>query len=70
MAGMAWWSPPAMLTACSAAPSQIVRAAASEAPAISADASCTPLNAGLSMVPSPQPRSGAPETDTRLTAST
>ncbi len=55
LARMAWCSPPAMLAAWSAAPSHTPRAAASVAPATSADASCMPGNTGLSLVPSPNP---------------
>lgn len=44
-----------MFTARSARPSAISRAAATEPPAISADASCMPKKIGLSAVPSPWP---------------
>ena len=50
---MAWCRPPAMLAPCPAAPDHIARAAASVAPATSAEASCIPGKTGSSGVPSP-----------------
>ena len=48
-----------MLAPCAAAPDHMARAAASVAPATSADASCMPGKTGSSGVPSPNDRSGA-----------
>ena len=52
---IAWCRPPAMFAACVARPDQTARAAASVAPATSADASCIPGNTGLSGVSRPYP---------------
>ena len=58
-----------MFTACCAAAVQTARAAASVAPATSADASCMPAKTGLSGVPSPYRPLGRPSWPAWRTAS-
>ena len=56
---MAWCRPPATLAPCSAWPVHIAAAAASVAPATSAEASCMPGKTGSSGVPRPNDGSAA-----------
>ena len=58
-----------MFTACHVSPCQTARAAASVAPATSADASCIPAKTGLSGVPSPYRPLGRPSWPAWRTAS-
>ena len=58
-----------MLTAWRASPGQTARAAASVAPATSAEASCMPGNTGSSGVPSPYLRLAIPSRPAWRTAS-
>ena len=56
---MAWCSPPAMLTACWAAPLCTCSAASTDPPVMRAAASYMPSKIGLSEVPSPWPTAGS-----------
>ncbi|GHG38819.1 hypothetical protein GCM10018980_11970 [Streptomyces capoamus] len=68
--GMAWCSPPAKFTACRTSPRHTASAAPTDWPAISADTSCIPANAGSSTVPSPyDPSAPAGSADAAFTAS-
>jgi len=67
-ARIAWCRPPARFAACPATPPQTALAAATLAPATSADTSCIPANTGLSMVPRPAAGSGASVSPARRTA--
>ncbi len=58
--GMAWWSPPLMLLARLASPSQTLRAASTVAMTTVAVIACIAGKIGLSVVPSPYAGFGRP----------